>query len=409
MFYFQQLLNQGLAGIDRMALIPAVTGIAYTILLIGFLIGIYQAAMRGGDLQSLSVAAIKYLVIAIILANWSTVFREVNNSFFQVAQFIRDSSGAGDVFTSWLDQLKQQFDSSGSETIWALISGSQAAAITVLLTVVAYILYVVALIVFGFFYTLYGCVLYVLGPLVLALLPIPGVGQLAKTFATNVMIWNSWAILYGILGALISAIQANRISGLTGFVGFFTGTLDSTLLGLISIFYALALMLIPFIAKKIITGDVGSSASALVRAAATAAGIALSAGAGLAVGAGSGAGAAAGASSGSAAGSGAGVSGSSASTMSSSAPPPQPGMAHTISSGIRSAVTGGAPRTPNGSTSSASANGSGGSSSGAGSATGNSSSGFAYRPQGVMQTLAFHAGRMTGQAVKGSSRGEAQE
>ena len=45
MFYFQQLLNQGLAGIDRMSLIPAVTSIAYTILLIGFLIGIYQAAM----------------------------------------------------------------------------------------------------------------------------------------------------------------------------------------------------------------------------------------------------------------------------------------------------------------------------------------------------------------------------
>jgi hypothetical protein len=405
MFYFQQLLNQGLAGIDRMSLIPAVTGIAYTVLLIGFLIGIYSAAMRGGDLQSLGVAAIKYLVIAIILANWSMVFREVNNSFFQVAQFIRDSSGAGDVFTSWLDQLKQQFDSSGSETIWALISGAQAAAITVLLTIVAYIIYVVALIVFGFFYTLYGCVLYVLGPLVLALLPIPGVGQLAKTFATNVMIWNSWAILYGILGALISAIQANRISGLTSFVGFFTGTLDSTLLGLISIFYALALMLIPFIAKKIITGDVGSSASALVRAAATAAGVAFSAGAGLAAGAG--AGAAAGTGPASAAGSGAGVSGSSASTMSSSAPPPQPNLAHTISSGIKSAVTGGAPPPPNGSASQG-ANHSGSSSPGAASTTGNSSSsGFQYRPQGVMQTLAFHAGRMTGQAMKG--RSETQE
>src|SRR6266481_7346212 len=409
MFYIERLLKMGLDGIDRTNMLSAITGIAYAILVVGFLLGLYRAAMRGGDLQALGVTSIKYIVVGIIVANWSTVFHGINDSFTQIAHLIGSSSGAADVFLSWLDQLKQQFDADGTSSLWHLITGGGSAMITVLLVIVAYLIYALSIIVFGFFYTLYGCVLYVLGPLVLALLPIPGVGQLAKTFATNVMIWNSWAILYGILGALISAIQANRISGLTGFVGFFTGTLDSTLLGLISIFYALALMLIPFIAKKIITGDVGSSASALVRAAATAAGIALSAGAGLAVGAGSGAGAAAGASSGSAAGSGAGVSGSSASTMSSSAPPPQPGMAHTISSGIRSAVTGGAPRTPNGSTSSASANGSGGSSSGAGSATGNSSSGFAYRPQGVMQTLAFHAGRMTGQAVKGSSRGEAQE
>ena len=75
MFYFQHLLTQGLAGIDRMSIIPAVTGIAYTILLIGFLIGLYQAAMRGGDVQALGVTGIKYLIIAIMLANWSTVFR----------------------------------------------------------------------------------------------------------------------------------------------------------------------------------------------------------------------------------------------------------------------------------------------------------------------------------------------
>jgi hypothetical protein len=93
MFYFQQLLQQGLNGIDRTAMVPTVVGIGYTILLIGFLIGLYQAAMRGGDVQSLAITGIKYLVIAIILANWSTVFREVNDSFNQVAQFIDNSSG----------------------------------------------------------------------------------------------------------------------------------------------------------------------------------------------------------------------------------------------------------------------------------------------------------------------------
>src|SRR6185312_2174534 len=335
---FQTLLNQGLAGIDRTAVLTTITGIAYTILLIGFLIALYQAALRGGDVQSLGVAAIKYLVVAILLANWSTVFREVNDSCNQVAQFISNSSGAGDMFLGWLDQLKQQFDTDGTQSFLSIITAAPAAAITVLLVFVAYVLYAVAIIIFGFFYTLYGCLLYTLGPLVLALLPMAGVGQMAKAFAANLMVWNSWAILYAVFGSLITAIQANRISDLFSFMGFFNGPLDSTLLGLISIFYALAMMLIPFIARRIISGDVGSSAFALVRAAAVTVGAAVSAGAGFAANIGSGV------SSGTTGSGSSGVAGGSASaanigsSVTSSMPPPQPGMAETIRSGVMSAL-----------------------------------------------------------------------
>jgi hypothetical protein len=68
---------------------------AFAILLIGFLIGLYQAAVRGGDLQALAVTAIKYLVVAIIVAKWSTVFPDVNGSFNRIANFIGNRSGAG--------------------------------------------------------------------------------------------------------------------------------------------------------------------------------------------------------------------------------------------------------------------------------------------------------------------------
>ena len=47
------------------------------------------------------------------------------------------------------------------------------------------------------------------GPLVLAFIPMPGVGQLGKLYAVNVMIWNAWGILYAVFGALITAIQVN--------------------------------------------------------------------------------------------------------------------------------------------------------------------------------------------------------
>lgn len=404
MFYFQNLLNQGLAGIDRTAVLPTITGIAYTILLIGFLIGLYQAALRGGDVQSLGAAAIKYLVVAIIVANWSTVFREVNDSFNQVAQFISNSSGAGDMFLSWLDQLKQQFETSGTQSFLSIITAAPAAAITVLLILFAYVLYAVAIIVFGLFYTLYGCLLYTLGPLVLALLPMAGVGQLAKAYATNLMVWNAWGILYAVFGALITAIQANRISDLFSFMGFFTGTIDSTLLGLISIFYALAVMLIPFIARRIISGDVGASAFGLVRAAAITVGAAVSAGAGFAAGAGAGASSAG---AGSGATTGEGVAMANAGAMSSSMPPPQPSLAETIRSGMMSAVSGGPPPAPAASSNSAPEAGASRASDAAAQSRRGSNHGF--RPVGTVQTVAFHAARMAGGALRGATTGAESE
>lgn len=404
-FYFETLLQQGLAGIDRTAMLSTITGVAYAILLIGFLVGLYQAAMRGGDLQALGVTAIKYVVIAIIVANWATVFREVNASFSQVAHAIYSSSTAGDVFLSWLDQLKQQFEADGATSFLNLISNTNSALITVLLVFLAYIIYVLAIVVFGFFYTLYGCVLYVTGPLVLALLPVPGVGALAKSFATNVFIWSGWGILYAIFASLIAAIQANRINDSSGFIGFFRGGLDATVLGLISIFYALALFLIPFIAKKIVSGDVGAAAYAMVRSAVVAAGAAVSAGAGFAAGATAEAGAASGGAS-----SSAGAATSAA--TSSSAPPPEPSLAGTIRSGMSSALNAESPHPQ--AAGAKSSNGTGGGKgegkkggSGGGSQQRGSSQGGGvgtFRPVGLGQTLAYQAGRAMGTALREAAR-----
>ena len=273
---------------------PPSRNIAFAILLVGFLIGLYQAALRGGDLQALAVTAIKYLVVAMIIANWATVFRDVNGSFNTVARFHRvNSSGAGDMFLNWMTQLQQQATTNPSLTFWDMITGDAAGTITVgSCCLLAYVLYALAIIVFCFFYTFFGSVLYVLGPLVLALIPVSGIGQLGKTYAINVMIWNAWGILYAIFGALITAIHFNQVNDVlgNGFLGFLQGVPDSLMLGLVSIFYAFRVALVPFIAKRIISGDVGSTAFALVRAGAVAAGAALAGVSGFAAGA-SGAGA----------------------------------------------------------------------------------------------------------------------
>jgi len=383
MFYFQQLLNQALSGIEGTPILTTVVGIAYAILLIGFLVGLYQAAMRGGDLQALAASAIKYLVIAVILANWSTVFRQVNGAFNNVAQSIANTSGAGDTFTSWMDQLRDQYDTTGNQSLWDLITGTQAGMIAAQLVLVAYILYACAVVVFSFFYTLYGTVLYVLGPLVLALLPIAGIGQLARTYATNVMIWNAWGLLYAIFGALMTAVHVNDVNAVLaqqGFLGYFHGLSNTALLGLISIFYALALALIPLIAKRIVAGDVGTSAMSLVRAGMFVASNAVGAVSGFATGVGG------------AAGGGAGASGGSGMMMAASASSASPAAASgAMSSSMPPPVPPAAGAAPPTSTNAAMA------------AVVRMSSSGGYRPRGVAQTVGYHAGRAAKAALGSGS------
>jgi hypothetical protein len=395
-FYFAHLLNTALAAIDSTRVIPTITNMAFAILLIGFLVGLYQAALRGGDLQALAVTAIKYLVVAMILSNWTTVFRDVNGSFTAVADFVSNSSGAGDMFINWMTQLQQQSTTNPNLTFWDLITGDISGTITVGLLLIAYIVYALAIIIFCFFYTLYGTVLYVTGPLVLALIPVSGIGQLGKTYAINLMIWNAWGILYSVFGALITAIHFNQVNNVlgNGFLGFLQGVPDSTMLGLVSIFYALAVAMVPFIAKGIISGDVGSTAFALVRAAATAAGAALAAVSGFAAGAGAAAAPAA-------AGAGAGGGSSSmAMSSSSSMPPPTPAtsMAGFLQSGLSSAMnSNSSPVAPG---VSGGTNGSSGNENGTHSASASPArSGYIYSPKSVTQAVTFNVARALGRAA----------
>lgn len=389
MFYFQQLLNTALAGIDGTAIIPTVTSLAFAILLIGFLIGLYQAAFRGGDLQALAAAAVKYLIVAMIVANWASVFRSVNGSFNSVANSIGSSSGAGDMFQSWMGQLQQQFANNPSLTLTDLITGDAASTITVVLLVVAYLLYALAMIVFCFFYTLFGAVLYVVGPLVLALIPISGIGQLGKAYAINVMIWNAWGVLYAVFGALITAIQVNQVNNIlgNGFLGFLKGTGDSVMLGLVSIFYALAIALIPFVAKRIISGDVGSTTLALVKAGAAAAGAALAGISGFAAGVSP-------AFAGAAASSGAGMS-STSTVLTSATPPPAPSMPDFIRSGVAGAMNSNSSPMPNLTKNAAAEN----RNLAVQASSGRSGHDTSYRPHSVTQRISYNVGRSIGRAA----------
>jgi hypothetical protein len=139
-------------------------------------------------------------------------------------------------------------------------------------------------------------------------MPLGGANRLAKSYIENIFVWNAWPILYGGFGALITAVQMGQVGQMLNqndFLGGLGNLEGSFLIGIVSIVYSLAIAVIPFIAKRIVSGDVGSTAAAMVGTAVTA----LTAGAAgiegamagvAAAGAGSSGGAAAGTSSGAA-------------------------------------------------------------------------------------------------------------
>ncbi len=283
---FERFLTQAVAGIDSTSITSGMQNVAYVVLLVGFLWQVYQSALHGGDVRGLGTNLIKYVVTALVVMNYGTIFTTINQGFVNAGNWISNASG-GNILANWLSDLGNQFNQNGFQNLWGLITGSIAGLVDGLLIIVAYLLYPIVIVVFGFFYIFYGSVLYIFGPIVIALLPLGGANRIAKSYIENVFIWNSWPILYGGFGALLSAVQMGQVGQMLNqndFLGGLGNLEGSFLIGIASIIYSLAIAVIPFIAKRIVSGDVGATAVALVGAAATAVTAGIAAGEGAAAG-----------------------------------------------------------------------------------------------------------------------------
>src|SRR5439155_16744240 len=100
--------------------------------------------------------------------------------------------------------------------------------------IVSYVIYPLTYVAFCFFYSFYGAVLYVVGPLVISLLPAFGAGSLARGYIVNLMIFHVWGVIYSILGALIAAVNLGTVQQVLSagsLLGGFVGSEESLLLG----------------------------------------------------------------------------------------------------------------------------------------------------------------------------------
>ncbi len=276
-FYFEQLLQRGLSGIDQQGITAGVLQIAGVILVFSLLWSVYEAYSNGGDVRALGVAGLKYLVLGVVFLNYPSAFRAINSMFNGVADGIYNMSGGMDAVRSWLNSMSQAWntDPNWYSALWNWATGGVSAVVAGLISLVGYILLPFTYTLFTLFYALYGAVLYVVGPFVLALMPSRGLGQLGRSFFVNMMVFQCWGLLYAIFQSLMSALQITDPMQFTGsFLNAFSGASQVVVMSLASVLLSIMIALIPFIASRIVRGDIGSTLMTVVTTAVTAGAVA---------------------------------------------------------------------------------------------------------------------------------------
>jgi len=264
-FYFEQVLQTALNGIDQNVTGP-VLRLAGVILILSLLYAVYEAYSNGGDVRALGVAGVKYLVLGLVFLNYQQAFRSVNGMFNGVADFIYNTNGIGDVVQNWLNSVSAYVGQQGLSSFWTLVTGAMSGLLDMLLILAGLIILPVSYTLFTLAYAMYGSILYIIGPFVLALWPSRAMGQLSRTYFVNLMIFQSWGLLYAILQVLMTALQMNSVNavlGGNGVLNAFVGSSQMVLLGAVSILFSIAIALIPFMASRLVRGEVGNTVFAL--------------------------------------------------------------------------------------------------------------------------------------------------
>jgi hypothetical protein len=90
---FERFLTQAVSGIDSTGITSGMQNVAYVVLVVGFLWQVYQSALHGGDVRGLGTSLIKYVVTAVIVMNYGTVFTTINQGFVNAGNWVSNASG----------------------------------------------------------------------------------------------------------------------------------------------------------------------------------------------------------------------------------------------------------------------------------------------------------------------------
>jgi hypothetical protein len=83
----------------------------------------------------------------------------------------------------------------------------------------------------------------------------------------NLLIFQAWGIIYAVFNVLLTLINAQSMAAVFGagsIGGWFQGAPQALLVSLASILFSLLIAFIPFLARRVVSGEIGSTALAMV-------------------------------------------------------------------------------------------------------------------------------------------------
>ena len=107
-FEFQSMLTSVVNGISG-NLLTSVQSVAYVLMTICLVLGIYEAYLKGGDIRSLAATFLKYAVAAFVIGYWSNFFSDLFTGFRDLCRdLLRGGFLRGDLL--WGSGFLRRFD-----------------------------------------------------------------------------------------------------------------------------------------------------------------------------------------------------------------------------------------------------------------------------------------------------------
>lgn len=249
MFFYDAFFNQAVTALAGTA-ISSIQNVAYMILAITFFMSVYEAFARGGDTRQLMIGFLKYVICAVAIQNWPSIFTDIHTATETIAGNITTR----DYVTLWQGSYSQ-FLQQNPAPIISGIAATLANLVTSATITILGLVFTLALSLYDFLYAIWGCILFCIAPLLIATMPSMSLGSFGKKFLTGFAEWTMWPVLYAVFGAMAFGMNGANVSTILAsksYQDIIAGTSNMILISITSLIVGLCLLIIPFIAHFLI-------------------------------------------------------------------------------------------------------------------------------------------------------------
>jgi hypothetical protein len=274
-FFFLTAWNNTSGGLNGM--VGGLQGIAYALLAITFLMGVYEAFIGGPSFRQLGVVVLKYAVASGIVTAWSTFIADVVSAGAHIGTVIL--GGGQDTFLQLSTQYGQVLADQVSATggigdILRTLSNGVVGTVELALFALALIWFQVAMQILTTCFCLWGGVLFCIGPLLIALAPSGLTGSYTRTYVKNLAEWAMWPAIYAIFADLMVNLNMGTVSQIVsgstnrnpvgGLGTAATGVLNFLELTVAALVCGLCMVAVPLLAHIVIGGNFSQAFGTMV-------------------------------------------------------------------------------------------------------------------------------------------------